>query len=138
LKVGEAALEAVRAHAEEGYPDEVCGVLVGPSGRNWVSEARRARNTITDRARDRYEIDPLDQIRIQRECDASGLDVLGYYHSHPDHPARPSVFDTERAWASTLYVIVSVVKGRQVDVGGFVADQDGGPFRPEPLVAPGD
>src|SRR5260370_29789634 len=64
-----------------------------------VTDVRRARNIIVERSRDRYEIDPLDQIRIQREADAAGLDVIGYYHSHPDHPAQASRFDTERAWA---------------------------------------
>jgi proteasome lid subunit RPN8/RPN11 len=133
LRIGAAALEVVRAHAEEGYPNEICGVLIGPAGKGWISEARRARNAVIERARDRYEIDPVDQLRIQRECDAGGLEILGYYHSHPDHPARPSVFDTERAWAGMLYLIVSVAQGRQVDANGFVTDQYGGPFRPEPL-----
>lgn len=133
MKVEQAALDAVRQHAEEGYPNEICGILIGPSGRGHVSEARRARNTVLERARDRYEIDPLDHIRIQRECDSHGMEIVGYYHSHPDHPATPSVFDTERAWAGMLYMIVSVADGAQVDANGFVAEAYGGPFRAEPL-----
>ncbi|MDQ2943761.1 MAG: M67 family metallopeptidase, partial [Candidatus Dormibacteraeota bacterium] len=99
-----------------------------------VSEVRRARNIIVERARDRYEIDPRDHIRIQRAADADGLDIVGYYHSHPDHPAQASRFDTERAWAGYVYLIVSVHEGKPANANGFVADNDGGPFRPEPLV----
>ena len=94
---------------------------------------KRARNIVVDRARDRYEIDPRDQIRIQREADAAGLDIVGYYHSHPDHPAQASRFDTERAWAGYVYLIVAVHEGKPVDANAFVAEKDGGPFQPEPL-----
>jgi proteasome lid subunit RPN8/RPN11 len=133
VKIRRPALEAIQAHGAEGYPDEICGIMLGPHGDPVVSEVRRARNIIVERSRDRYEIDPLDHIRIQREADNSGLDIVGYYHSHPDHPAQASRFDTERAWAGYAYVIVSVMAGKPVDANAFVADQDGGPFRPEPL-----
>jgi proteasome lid subunit RPN8/RPN11 len=126
-------MDAIEAHGAEGYPDEICGLMLGAHAAGTVTEVRRARNIIVERSRDRYEIDPLDQIRIQREADAAGLDIVGYYHSHPDHPARASVFDTERAWAGYVYVIVSIEKGKAVDANAFVAEQDGGPFRPEPL-----
>lgn len=133
MKILQAALDEVHRHAAEGYPYEICGLLLGPSGGDRVTEARRARNTVTDRAHDRYEIDPRDQLRIQREADAAGLDVLGYYHSHPDHPARASITDAERAWAGPVYLIVSCEKGRVVDGNAFLAVSDGGPMRPEPL-----
>jgi proteasome lid subunit RPN8/RPN11 len=133
VKVAAAAMRAVRAHGEEGYPHEVCGFLIGPRGRSAVTEARRARNTVTDRAHDRYEIDPKDMLRVERECEDTGMEVVGYYHSHPDHPARASVFDAERSWADAVYLIVSIEKGRMVDANAFVALKDGGPFRSEPL-----
>jgi len=133
MKIARAAIEAVRTHGAEGYPHEICGILLGPRGGRTATEARRARNIVVERARDRYEIDPRDHIRIQKEADANGHDILGYYHSHPDHPAQASRFDTERAWAGYVYVIVSVANGEPVDANAFVADQDGGPFRPEPL-----
>ena len=138
MKIESGALKDVQAHGAEGYPDEICGLMLGPRGEGRVTEVRRARNTIVERSRDRYEIDPRDQIRIQREADAEGLDIVGYYHSHPDHPAQASRFDTERAWAGYVYLIVSIENGNPVDANGFVADKDGGPFRPEPLevVAP--
>ncbi len=131
MKIQRRAFEAIQAHGSEGYPDEICGLMLGND--HVVTDVRRARNLIVERSRDRYEIDPLDQIRIQREADAAGLDVIGYYHSHPDHPAQASRFDTERAWAGYVYVIVSIEKGKPVDANAFVADADGGPFHSEPL-----
>jgi proteasome lid subunit RPN8/RPN11 len=127
------AFEQVRAHASEGYPNEVCGMLIAGPGDGLVTEARRVRNTVVERARDRYEMDPLDQIRIQRECDGAGLEIVGYYHSHPDHPARASITDSQRSWAGPVYLIVSCVQGEVVDGSAFVADQDGGPMRPMPF-----
>jgi proteasome lid subunit RPN8/RPN11 len=133
VRIAAAALDAVNAHAEEGYPHEICGFLIGARGSSRVSKAVRARNTVVDRARDRYEIDPRDMIRTQRQADDAGEDILGYYHSHPDHPARGSVFDEERSWAGPVYLIVSCVEGKVVDANAFVARQDGGPFRDESL-----
>jgi proteasome lid subunit RPN8/RPN11 len=133
VKIRRQAFEAIRAHGGEGYPNEICGVMIGPPGDRTVTEVRRARNVIVDRARDRYEIDPREQIRIQKEADAAGLDIIGYYHSHPDHPAQASPFDTDRAWAGYVYLIIAVHGGKPIDANAFVADNDGGPFHPEPL-----
>ena len=133
MKIAAAALDAVKAHAEEGYPHEICGFLIGPRGSSRVARAVRARNTIVERARDRYEIDPRDMIRVQREADDAGEDILGYYPFPPDHPARASVFDAERSWAGPVYLIVSCVEGKVVDANAFVARQDGGPMRDEAI-----
>ena len=133
MKIALGALEAIRAHGVDGYPHEICGIMIGPHGGGNVTEVRRAHNIVVERARDRYEIDPRDHIRIQREADSAGLDIVGYYHTHPDHPAQASRFDTERAWAGYVYLIVSVEKGKAVDANAFVADADGGPFQPERL-----
>jgi len=131
VKIKRSAMEQIQAHGAEGYPNEICGLMLGND--HVVTDVRRARNIIVERSRDRYEIDPRDQIRIQREADAAGLDVIGYYHSHPDHPAQASRFDTERAWAGYVYIIVSIEKGKPVDANAFVAATDGGPFQSEPL-----
>ena len=133
MKIARTAMEAIKTHGSEGYPHEICGVLVGPRGSRIAANAKRARNIVVERARDRYEIDPRDHIRIQREADASGEDIVGYYHSHPDHPAQASRFDSERAWAGYVYVIVAVHNGEPVDANAFVAEKDGGPFHPEAL-----
>jgi proteasome lid subunit RPN8/RPN11 len=133
VKITTDALEQVRAHAAQGYPYEICGVLIGTEGSGIISQIRRVHNTVVERARDRYEMDPVDQIRIQRECDRDGLEILGYYHSHPDHPARASITDSERSWAGALYLIVSCIAGEIGEINAFVAERDGGPMRLEPL-----
>ena len=139
MRITKPALLAINEHAGEGYPHEVCGMLIAGRGSDVVTETRRVRNAVVDRARDRYEMDPRDQIRIQRECDADGLEIVGYYHSHPDHPAQASVTDSQRSWAGPFYLIVSCVQGRVVDGNAFVAEHDGGPMHPEPLeVVPAD
>ena len=133
MKITLPAFEEVRAHAADGYPNEVCGMLVAAPGNGLVTETRRVRNTVVERARDRYEMDPRDQIRIQRECDEGGLEIVGYYHSHPDHPARASITDSERSWAGPIYLIVSCVQGKVVEGNAFVAERDGGPMLPVPF-----
>lgn len=133
MRISREAFHQVEAHASEGYPYEVCGMLIADGGSDLVSQARRVRNRVVERARDRYEMDPRDQIRIQRECDAAGLDIVGYYHSHPDHPAQASITDAQRSWAGAVYLIVSCLEGRVVDGNAFVADRDGGPMHSEPL-----
>ena len=102
------ALQAtIRAHGAETYPDECCGVLVGPTpGR--VSDAWPLGNTAAaDRAR-RFLIGPEDYRRAEVRAASRGLDIVGFYHSHPDHPAEPSLFDLDHAWPNVSYVIVSV------------------------------
>jgi proteasome lid subunit RPN8/RPN11 len=144
VKIARAALDAIRVHGTEGYPEEICGVMVGPGGDRTVTEVKRARNIVgqrdsqwpelgEERKRDRYTIDPRDHMRIQREADAAGLDIVGYYHSHPDHPAQASRTDAESAWAGYVYLIVAVQGGKPVDANAFIADRDGGPFQPEPM-----
>src|SRR5437879_11339097 len=114
-------MDAIRSHGAEGYPHEICGIMIDPRGDSEVTAVKRARNIVVDRARDRYEIDPRDHIRIQREADAAGLDIVGYYHSHPDHPAQASRFDPERALAGYVYLIVAVHEGTAADANAFVA-----------------
>jgi proteasome lid subunit RPN8/RPN11 len=123
----------VEAHAAEGYPNEICGMLIAAPGSDVVTLSRRVRNINVERARDRYLMDPKDQMRIQRECDEQGLEIVGYYHSHPDHPARASVTDSGAAWAGPVYMIVSCVRGTVEDARGWVADTDGGTMHEVPV-----
>src|SRR5438045_9565254 len=104
--------------------------MIGLPADRTVTEVRRARNIIVDRARDRYEIDPRDHIRIQREADDKGMEIIGYYHSHPDHPAQASRFDTERAWAGYVYLIVAVQEAQPDDAIPVIAERDGVPLHP--------
>lgn len=132
MRIQRAVLDAVGRHASEGYPYEICGILAGPRGGDLVTESHRVRNTRVDRARDRYLMDPRDQISVERDLDERGLALLGYYHSHPDHPARASVTDAGASWAGPGYLIVSCYEGEPRDANLFVAEQDGGPMSQEP------
>ncbi|MGC1185001.1 MAG: M67 family metallopeptidase [Candidatus Dormiibacterota bacterium] len=109
--------ERMREFAEAAYPYEGCGVLIGTSSDDSaaVSEVFEGRNLVQDRRHDRYELDPRDIIRAEKWAREAGQDVLGFYHTHPDHPARPSQFDTERAWAGYHYVVISVEAGQLIE-----------------------
>ncbi|HEX3942070.1 MAG TPA: M67 family metallopeptidase [Acidobacteriaceae bacterium] len=115
LKMTEFDYKAVRKHGEETYPHECCGVLLGHSSEEEVNEVDavvRAGNTRTDSAHNRYQIAPQELVRIQREARGRGLDIVGFYHSHPDHPARWSPTDfAEAHWLGCSYVITSVDRG---------------------------
>ena len=102
--------ESLSAFARQGYPDETCGLLLGvrQGDEHVVSRVRRARNLNLERAKDRYELDPEDFLAADREARAAGLDIVGIWHSHPDHPARPSATDRDGAWPGWSYVIVAV------------------------------
>ena len=117
MKIPRALVEAIRAHGTETYPHECCGFLVGRSGE--VLELARASNAREDSPENRYLIPPVEFVRVQKDADARGLDIVGFYHSHPDHPARPSAFDREHAWPGYAYLIVSVAKGQPDDLRGF-------------------
>ncbi len=109
MKINRHHLTQIHTHLMQGYPHEACGVLLGRG--DTVTEIATADNTRSDSAHNRYLIDPLVYMKIERNADKSGLTVLGIYHSHPDCPARPSQFDLDHAWPNLSYMIVSVVKG---------------------------
>jgi proteasome lid subunit RPN8/RPN11 len=123
LKLGKSHYNDLRKHGEETYPHECCGVLLGQvedAGIRTVTSVARAGNTRTDSAHNRYSIDPKDLIRIQREGRERGEDIIGFYHSHPDHPAQWSSTDLAEAhWFGCSYVITSVEKGKAVLTNSF-------------------
>ena len=91
---------------------------VGAAGREGV-EAFRTGNLNTERAHDRFELDPRDYMRADKQARAAGLDIIGIYHSHPDHPAQPSETDRAAAWEGYSYVIVAVNGGKAGDFHSF-------------------
>ena len=111
LKISQPEYEAIRKHGEATYPDECCGVLLGSSDgetRN-VTKTVRCGNTRSDSPHNRYHIAPQELVRIQRQARQAGLEIVGFYHSHPDHPARWSQTDLAEAhWIGCSYVITSV------------------------------
>ena len=96
--------------AQQGYPQECCGLLVGhvADGLVRVEEAMQARNANAERALDRYEIDAQDFLRADALARARQLDIVGIWHTHPDHPARPSDTDRAQAWNGWSYLILAV------------------------------
>ncbi|MDE3105480.1 MAG: M67 family metallopeptidase [Acidobacteriota bacterium] len=124
LHIAFAEYEAIRQHGEETYPHECCGVLLGKHEQgmgNRVQATVRAGNTRTDSAHNRYHIAPGELVRIQREARGRGLDIIGFYHSHPDHPAQWSVTDfAEAHWMGCSYVITAVEKGKAAITNSFL------------------
>lgn len=98
--------------AENGYPKETCGLLVGTRSEQTVHVVRvtDARNLNMTRTRNRYELDPIDFLAAQRAAHSDGLDVVGVWHSHPDQPARPSETDRAAAWPDWSYLIAAVTE----------------------------
>ena len=149
LNLTQAHLESIRQHGAREYPSECCGVLLGKveGTAKQVTEVVPLKNLRHDSARaqellplddlgreterNRFLIDPLDQLRVEKDARARGLDVVGYYHSHPDHPARPSVYDREHAWPWYSYVILSVEQGSPQDLTSWVLGEDRSSFSAE-------
>jgi len=127
-------MDQMREHLEAGYPNEACGALVGrvDGADREVAEFRGMRNVITDRPWDRYALDPLEQLRVQKDAEARGLEIIGFAHSHPDHPPVPSRFDAEHAWSFYSYVVASVQNGVLRDARSWRLD-DAKVFQEEPL-----
>ncbi|MBY0497212.1 MAG: M67 family metallopeptidase [Cyanobacteria bacterium] len=100
---------AIRAHGRETFPHECCGAMLGRDG--VVSEAFKLPNTTGEGPRRRFLVRPDDYRVAEKRAGEAGLDLLGFYHSHPDHPARPSQYDLDHAWPFFSYVIVSVMAG---------------------------
>jgi len=130
LRLPRTLYDAIRAHGEETYPHECCGALLGrltpsnPPGSQesgWLVEAAvRAGNTRTDSAHNRYQIAPIELVKIEREARGRGLDIAGFYHSHPDHPAQWSPTDFEEAhWIGCCYVITAVAQGKATSTNSF-------------------
>ena len=134
MKITDARLKQIYAHAAETYPNECFGFLVGvPDDGGRVHDVVRGTNLRTDRT-DRFEMDPVEFVRVEKNADEEGLSVVGFYHSHPDCPAIPSQTDITQAWEGSYYLIVSMHAGRPVNAAVW-ALAPGAPhrFKAEPL-----
>jgi proteasome lid subunit RPN8/RPN11 len=123
LKLSKADFEILRRHGEETYPHECCGVLLGQfdgDKTRQVTSIARCGNTRNDSPHNRYNIDPRELIRIQRQGRERGEDIVGFYHSHPDHPAQWSQTDLAEAhWFGCSYVITAVEKATATTTNSF-------------------
>lgn len=134
LVVEESALEAIRAHGRETYPHECCGALLGREGT--VVSAFGLANTTEEGPRRRFLVRPDDYRLAERRASELGLDLLGFYHSHPDHPSRPSPYDLDHAWPFFSYVIISVREGEPKEIQSWRLRDDRSAFDEETLTAP--
>ena len=124
LKIAHPEFEALRKHGEETYPHECCGIMLGRvvrPGEKEVVELMRAGNTRTDSLHNRYHIAPQELVKAQREGRKKDLEIVGFYHSHPDHPAQWSKTDFEEAhWLGCSYVITAVAQGKAEVTNSFL------------------
>lgn len=143
VSVSTSILATMKAHARESYPDECCGFLIGNfpppdlESNRTISTLERARNEFDGQRRHRFLIRPEELREMERRTEREGRAVLGFYHSHPDHPARPSLFDQEHAWPWYAYIVLSVTATDVPDVGAFELDADSSTFRPLPIEVEG-
>lgn len=125
-------LETIRRHATSSYPEECCGFLIGSEQEGFrVKDVIPAKNVATGSRSTRYVIDPSSILQAERSAASSGMMVIGYYHSHPDHPSVPSEFDRSHAWPSCSYFIVRVVNGEPADFRSWRMTEEGGRFSRE-------
>lgn len=129
-------LARLHAHAEEGFPHEVVGILAG-SRETWsVTEIVAMRNERADSAHNRYKVSGLTLMRAEQALEARGLEIVGYYHSHPDHPSQYSDYDRDHALPNMSYVIVSVLAGEAVTTQSWRLTDDRSRMDEEEIASP--
>ena len=135
IRIPERFLETIRGHGRESYNDEACGVMFGEyEGEDkTVRHVQPLPNSRDGQRHRRFLITPQDYRRAESEASARGWALLGFYHSHPDHPAAPSGYDLDHAFPFFSYVIVSVQKGEPTEIRSFVMKEDRSAFDPEEL-----
>ena len=134
VRITALALSAIREHAAATYPNECCGALIFEG--NSILEAIPLSNTTPEAAARRFLVGPDDYRRAEARARDRGGVLGGFYHSHPDHPARPSRHDLEHAWPNLAYVIISVGRGRPGDVTCWRLRDDRSAFDQGDLIWP--
>jgi proteasome lid subunit RPN8/RPN11 len=123
---------AIRAHGRQTFPHECCGAMLGKDG--VVREAYALPNTTEEGPRRRFLVRPDDYRVAEQRAREAELDLLGFYHSHPDHPAKPSQYDLDHAWPSFSYVIVSVMGGEDKQLTSWQLKGDRSAFEEEQIT----
>ena len=124
--------DAIRQHGAETYPNECCGALIGRDGQ--VTATFALPNTTEEGPRRRFLVRPDDYRQAEQQAREAGAELLGFYHSHPDHPARPSQYDLDHAWPFFSYIIVSVRAGAPEDMTSWRLREDRSAFDQEDLT----
>ena len=129
-------LEAIRGHGREAYPEECCGALLGSTRgeRARIERIERLSNAREGDRRRRYVISPQEYLRAERAAEEAGISLLGFYHSHPDHPAVPSDYDRQNALPFFHYLVLAVPSGTPGEVSVWILSEDRGVFEQEALV----
>ena len=133
VRIEDRVLEAVREEARRAYPHEGCGALLGPAPGH-VSETLPVPNTEGEAPRVRFAVSPRDYLAVEDHAEERGLRLLGFWHSHPDHPARPSATDRRYAWEGLLTVVIAVEGGAPRDITVWDLPGPDQPFRQRALV----
>jgi proteasome lid subunit RPN8/RPN11 len=130
LSISSVLLNQIRDHGKEAYPYECCGLLLGSAEgpAKTVVDLRPVQNSRAESRETRYLIDPRDLYLVEKEARRRNLDVVGIYHSHPDHPARPSEFDREHAFPWYSYIIVRIAGGQAEDLTSWTLREDRSAF----------
>jgi len=139
ITLEERHITEIRQHGERDYPFECCGLMLGrfeKEGRKIVIETYSISNARAEEAkRNRFLIRPEELMRGEKYAREQGLDVVGFYHSHPDDVAVPSQYDLEHAWPTYSYVVVAVDKGRAIDLRSWEMESDRSQFNEEQIVS---
>ena len=132
IAIGADVDAAIRQHGADTYPNECCGALIGRDG--VVTGTYALPNTTEEGPRRRFLVRPQDYREAEKHAGASGGELLGFYHSHPDHPARPSQYDLDHAWPFFSYIIVAVREGVPEDMTSWRLRDDRSAFDQEDLI----
>jgi proteasome lid subunit RPN8/RPN11 len=134
-------ISQIEREGAEAYPNECCGAMLGrddADSRRLVSRLEPLGNSFeADEQYHRFSLNPRDLMQLEKRAGDAGLAVLGFYHSHPDHPARPSEYDRQHAWPYYSYVIVSIAKRNPVDLTSWQLDESTEQFKPEMIERSG-
>lgn len=131
LTFGDDVTVHIENHGRETYPNECCGALIGTA--DVVVECYSLPNTTEEGPRRRFLVSPDDYRAAEKRAKEVGHELLGFYHSHPDHPARPSQYDLDHAWPVFSYVIIAVAKGEPGAMKSWRLREDRSAFDQEPI-----
>ncbi len=134
IRIEQLHLAVIREAARDGYPEEICGVLLGrdqDGAMRRIAGVASVANARTDERERRYLIPPDAMLQIERAAARDDLEIVGFYHSHPDHPASPSAFDLEHSWPWYTYLIVSVRQGEPAETRAWRMAEDRSSFAEE-------
>jgi proteasome lid subunit RPN8/RPN11 len=132
VRLAPGVIEAIRSQARLAYPHEGCGALLGPAG-GQVTDTVALPNTESGQPRTRFQVEPLDYLAVEDLADARGLRLLGFWHSHPDHPARPSPTDRRYAWEGWLTLVIAVEQGDARELTAWEISGPDAPFQQVPI-----